>query len=254
MKAVFLSDVHLKDPKGADYERLIHFFHRLRGRRVSGSGEISDATLALDQLVIAGDFFDFWFSKGDTIYPGFRPIVDRMVALKQEGIRISFCEGNHDFFLTDYFSGKLGLDVNREWAEFRFDGLRVLASHGDTVDASNHAYLALRRFLRSSTTRRLEQRLPRALIWRLARFWSKMSREACGESREKMMEAMHRLAIEKFQEGYDAVILGHCHEPLLRQVLSEGREKTFITLGDWKTNGSYLLFDNGRFTLQSFPP
>ena len=89
MKAVFLSDVHLKDPEGADYERLICFFDRLRGRRGSGSGEISDATLTLDQLVIAGDFFDFWFSKGDDIYPGFRPIVDRMVALKQEGDGIS---------------------------------------------------------------------------------------------------------------------------------------------------------------------
>lgn len=254
MKAVFLSDVHLKEPEGADYERLMHFFDRLRGRQGSGCGEISDATLTLDQLVIAGDFFDFWFSKGDAIYPGFRPTVDRMVALKQEGVRISLCEGNHDFFLMDYFSSKLGLDVHQEWAEFHFDGLRVLASHGDTVDASNHTYLALRGFLRSSFTRRLEQLLPRALIWRLARFWSNMSREVCGESREHMVEAMHRFAMEKFQEGYDAVILGHCHEPLLRQVLSGGREKTFVTLGDWITHGSYLLFDDGRFTLQRFPP
>jgi len=254
MKAVFLSDVHLKDPKGADYERLIHFFDRLRGWRGTVSSEISDAALTLDQLVIAGDFFDFWFSKGEAIYPGFRPIVDRMVALKQEGVRISLCEGNHDFFLTDYFSGKLGLDVHREWAEFHFDGLRILASHGDTVDSRNHTYLVLRRFLRSSITHRLEQLLPRSLIWRLARFWSKMSREACGEFRENMVESMHRFAVEKFREGYDAVILGHCHEPLLRQVFSGGREKTFVTLGDWMAHGSYLLFDDGRFTLQRFPP
>ena len=254
MKAVFLSDVHLKDPDGADYERLMHFFDRLRGRQKAGCSEISDATLTLDQLVIAGDFFDFWFSKGEAIYPGFRPTVDRLAALKQEGVRISLCEGNHDFFLMDYFSSKLGLDVHQEWAEFHFDGLRVLASHGDTVDARNHTYLALRGFLRSSFTRRLEQLLPRSIIWRLARFWSKMSREVCGESREKMVEAMHRFAVEKFHEGYDAVILGHCHEPLLRQVLSGGREKTFVTLGDWMTHGSYLLFDDGRFTLQRFPP
>ncbi len=254
MKAVFLSDVHLKDPQGSDYERLIHFFDRLRGRRSSDGSEISDATLALDHLVLAGDFFDFWFSKGETIYPGFQPIVDRMVALKEEGVRISLCEGNHDFFLTDYFSMKLGFDVHQEWAEFHFDGLRVLASHGDTVDAGNRAYLAMRRFLRSSSTHRLEQRLPRSLIWGLARFWSKMSREACGESQGKMAAAMRRFAMGKIQEGYDAVILGHCHEPLLQQVSRGGRVRSFATLGDWMTHGSYLLIDDGRFTLQSFPP
>jgi UDP-2,3-diacylglucosamine hydrolase len=122
------------------------------------------------------------------------------------------------------------------------------------VDAGNHNYLALRGFLRSSFTRRLEQRLPRAFIWRLARFWSNRSREVCGESREQMVEAMHRFAMKKFQGGYDAVILGHCHEPLLRQVSRDGRVHTFVTLGDWMNHGSYLLFDDGRFTLQSFPP
>jgi len=254
MKAVFLSDVHLKDPSGADYERLILFFDRLRGRRGSGNGECSDATLILDALVIAGDFFDFWFSKGEVIYPGFRQIVDSMAALKREGVRIILCEGNHDFFLTDYFSGKLGFEVYRDWGEFDFDGLRVLASHGDTVDTGNHRYLAMRRFLRSSLMHRLEQRLPRSIIWRLARFWSKMSREACGESREAMVGAMHRFAIGKIREGYDAVIMGHCHEPLLRRVSSDGRERIFATLGDWMTHGSYLLFNDGRFTLRSFPP
>jgi UDP-2,3-diacylglucosamine hydrolase len=253
MKTVFLSDVHLKDPEGADYERLILFFDRLQGRRGGGNGEVSGAALILDHLVIAGDFFDFWFSKGEAIYPGFRQIVDRMVALKHEGVRISLCEGNHDFFLTDYFSTKLGFDVHPEWAEFQFDGLRVLTSHGDTVDVSNRGYLAMRRFLRSPITHRLEQGLPRSLIWRLACFWSKMSREASRESGEKIAETMHSFAIGKIHEGYDAVILGHSHQPTLRQVSSGGREKTFVTLGDWMTRGSYLLIDDGRFSLQSYP-
>ena len=108
MKTVFLSDAHLKGPGYAGHEKLMHFFDRLRGRGGTGSGGISAGTLTLDHLVIAGDFFDFWFGRGDAIYPGFRPIVDRMVALKQEGVRISLCEGNHDFFLTDYFSINLG--------------------------------------------------------------------------------------------------------------------------------------------------
>ncbi len=87
-------------------------------------------------------------------------MIERIAALKGEGVLVSLCEGNHDFFLKDYFSGRLGFDVYPEWAEFTFDGLRILVSHGDTVDRGNRKYLALRGFLRSSFTRRLLRLLP----------------------------------------------------------------------------------------------
>lgn len=254
MKTVFLSDAHLKGPGYAGHEKLVHFFDRLRGRGGTGSGEIAAGILTLDHLVIAGDFFDFWFGRGDAIYPGFRPVVDRIVALKLEGVRISLCEGNHDFFLAEYFSRRLGIDVYPDWAEFNLDGLRILVSHGDTVDRGNRKYLALRGFLRGSFARRLQRVLPIELLWRLARLSSEMSKEMSRESQDRLAEVMYRYSLEKFHEGYDAVILGHCHKPLLREILSGDRKKTFVTLGDWISHNSYLLFDEGRFTLQRFPP
>jgi UDP-2,3-diacylglucosamine hydrolase len=254
MKTIFLSDAHLKGPGYAGYENFMLFFNRLRGRGWTGDGHSATGTLALDHLVIAGDFFDFWFGRGNAIYPGFRPIVDRMVALKQEGMRISLCEGNHDFSLADYFSHKLGIDVYPEWAEFTPDGLRILVSHGDTIDRGNRKYLALRRFLRGSFTRRLQRLLPLEFLWRLARFSSETSKEMSRESKDRLAEVMYRYSLEKFHEGYDAVILGHCHKPLLREILNGDRRKTFVTLGDWITHDSYLLFDEGRFTLQRFLP
>ncbi|MEW6333784.1 MAG: UDP-2,3-diacylglucosamine diphosphatase [Thermodesulfobacteriota bacterium] len=290
MKAVFLSDVHLKDPDGAHYDRLLRFFDGLRGRSQAGPAGTPDGGprgraagtprpaegrdgrndappanpaagpspppegITLDRLVIAGDFFDFWFSKGETIYHGFREIVDRLAALKRQGVRIHLCEGNHDFFLDDYFSHRQGFDVHAEWAELDLDGLRVLAAHGDTVDAGNHRYLALRAFLRSPGTRRLEQILPRSVIWPLARFWSKMSRRMAREPQGRLVEVMHRFAEAKFRQGYDAVILGHCHDLLMKQTFLAGRERTFVTLGDWMTHGSYLIYEDGRFTLRHIPP
>lgn len=253
MKTVFLSDVHLKGPEYPGHAKLIRFFDRIRGREGTGRGEIAAGTLILDHLVVAGDLFDFWFERGGVIYPGFRPVVDRMVALKQAGIRISLCEGNHDFSLADYFSRQLGVDVYPDWAEFNHHGLRILVSHGDTVDRGNLKYLALRGFLRGSFARRLRQQLPLVFLWRLARLSSDMSKEMSGESQDRLAEMMYKFSLEKFHEGYDAVILGHCHKPLLRQIPSGDRKKTFVTLGDWLTHDSYLLLNEGQFTLQRFP-
>ena len=124
---------------------------------------------------------------------------------------------------------------------FNLDGLRILVSHGDTVDRGNRKYLALRGFLRGSFARRLQRLLPLELLWRLARLSSEMSKEMSRESQDRLTEVMYRFALEKFHEGYDAVILGHCHKPLLREIVSGDRKKTFVTLGDWITHDSYLL-------------
>ncbi len=254
MKAIFLSDAHLKGPTDAGYERLIRFFDRFRGTGEAVGRTESDERFTVDHLVIAGDFFDFWFARGDVIFPGFQHMVERLVTLKQAGVRISLCEGNHDFFLKDYFSGRLGFDVYPERAEFTIDGLRVLVSHGDTVDRGNGKYLALRGFLRSSFARRLQRLLPLTLLWRVARLSSDMSKGMSDESEDRLAEIMHRFARKKFREGYDAVILGHCHKPLFRQERYDGRQKTFVTLGDWITHGTYLSCDDGRFSLNRFPP
>jgi UDP-2,3-diacylglucosamine hydrolase len=253
MKAIFLSDTHLKGTFDPAHRRLIRFFGGLRGRGAAGDREAADERRTVDHLIIAGDFFDFWFAREDRVYPGFRPIIEKISALKGEGVMVSLCEGNHDFFLKDYFSGRLGFDVYPEWAEFTVNGYRILVSHGDTVDRGNRKYLALRGFLRSPLTRRLQRLLPLTFLWRLARLSSDLSKEISEESVDRLAETMHRFAREKFREGYDAVILGHCHKPILRQEQLDGRQKTFATLGDWITHNSYLLYDDGRFFLNNFP-
>ncbi|MFZ4440911.1 MAG: UDP-2,3-diacylglucosamine diphosphatase, partial [Syntrophales bacterium] len=205
MRAIFISDAHLKDPGDAAYQKLMSFFDTLRGSVDERNGEIPASAVVVDLLVIVGDFFDFWFERGDVVYPGFQPVIDRIAALKKQGVRICLCEGNHDFFLGDYFTGRLGIEVYPEWAEFDFDGLRVIVSHGDTVDRDNLKYLALRIFLRSRVAHVLQRLLPLKILWWIARLGSEMSKEVSEESQERLAKIMHRFAIGKFQEGYDAV-------------------------------------------------
>ncbi|OHE22536.1 MAG: hypothetical protein A2Z43_00545 [Syntrophobacterales bacterium RBG_19FT_COMBO_59_10] len=251
MKTIFLSDAHLKGAQDGSCKKLLDFFDHLRdgvGTDGPGSGQPAG------QLVIAGDFFDFWFERNEVIYPGFRPMVERLSLLNRSGIGVSLCEGNHDFFLAEYFSRRLGIAVYTEWMELELDGRRILVSHGDSVDSANRSYLALRRFLRSALVFKLQRMLPLAFLWRIAQFSSEMSKGMSRGAQDRLVEVMHRFALGKFMEGYDAVILGHCHKPVLRQKSYGGRQKTFATLGDWIAHDSYLLYENGHFTLNRFLP
>ncbi len=239
MKAVFISDAHLKSERDRGYQYLLAFMEDLKGR--------------IDDLFVVGDFFDFWFCGNGRVYPPFQPVIDGLLGLKESGVRVHLFEGNHDFSLGSYFTEK-GVEVFADWADLTLDGQRFLISHGDTVDTSNIRYLALRAVLRTAAFCRVQKWVPAAVLWKIADASSRASKGLTLESQDILAGIMKSFSLKKFAEGFDAVILGHCHRPILHQVEIGGRRKTFATLGDWIEHYSYLIFEDGNFTLSFFQP
>jgi UDP-2,3-diacylglucosamine hydrolase len=236
MKCIFLSDAHLKNRRDESYRDLMGFLDSLGAEK-------------LDHLFIAGDFFDFWFGRRDRVYPDFMPVIEKLMALRDAGTQISLCEGNHDFFLEDYFSIIPGVTVYRDDAVIDLDGRKTLVSHGDLVDRENSGYLLLRRILRSSLFYQAQRNIPPRFLWTLARITSSTSRELYPQKEEELVRTMLEFAMERFREGFDSVILGHSHKPLLKEFVLEGARKTFATLGDWMRYNSYLSYKDGAFSL-----
>jgi len=239
-KAVFLSDAHLKNRDDDSYRYIMNFL------------DFPEAHI--DDLFILGDLFDFWFCRDSHIYPGFRTIIEKLVDLKKRGMRIHLFEGNHDFFLGDYFTKTHGMAVFTEWANINLDGRSVLISHGDTIDRTNKKYILLRKLLRSGLFYRMQRSIPPSVLWKIARVSSTVSKELTIESETIVAKKMEKFALNKFHEGIDAVIFGHCHIPLLKEYEIGGQRKTFVTLGDWIKHYSYLCYENGRFTLSYYKP
>lgn len=246
MNAIFLSDAHLKKSNQEGYKNLLRFFDLL------GGGMYAQSPTNIHALFILGDFFDFWLYRDERIYPEFKPIVNKLIELKQKGITVHFCEGNHDFFLKSFFLDKLGMDVYTEFADINWDGKRILLSHGDTIDQANKGYLLLRKILRSPLLAVLQKSLPLRLTWKLAGIGSNMSKELSPEAGEKIAGKMETFSIQKFDEGFDAVILGHCHKPMLKECSVDGKTRIFVMLGDWIKHFSYLYYENGQFMLRHY--
>jgi UDP-2,3-diacylglucosamine hydrolase len=259
MKAIFLSDAHLKDSRTPGYRALMAFLRRLRfaGGAESGTGEvegtdgevINGSPLAVTDLFLVGDIFDFWFSRKGRIYPDLEELIARLCDLKAQGVTVHLCEGNHDFFLKEYFKDILEMTVYEDIAVIERDGRRLFVAHGYLVDQSNIRYLRLRKFLRSPFIYELQRILPLALLWGIARWSSSMSKEIMGGAEEKIARTMGQFAQDRFTEGYDAVILGHCHRPGLEETTLGGKPRIFVTLGDWLRHHTYLYYNEGRFEL-----
>ncbi len=260
MKALFISDAHLKNRKQPEHAVVLRFLDDvLRGEvAFAPAGQAPPSSgggrQQADRLIIAGDFFDFWFARGSRICPEFEPAAAKLAELRDAGIRVDLCEGNHDFYLREYFTGVLGIPVHEEWMDFEFDGLRVRVGHGDTIDRDNRKYLFLRGLLRSRAFYRLQFLFPQTLLWKIAALSSTVSKELSLEREEEIAEKMHAYAMGKFAAGWDAVLAGHCHRPLLRQHALQGRVRTFAALGDWIRHNSYVALADGCFSLLRYEP
>jgi UDP-2,3-diacylglucosamine hydrolase len=252
MKAVFISDIHLKNASDERYSRLMNFLDDIKegkARCLLDSDNIGDDKVLISDLYIVGDLFDFWFCSRVNINPEFILIISKLVELQKTGIRVHLSEGNHDFFLGEYFHDVLGMEVFEEWADVKMDKLRVLIGHGDTADKTNIKYILFRNFLRSRPFYRFQRFIPASIRWTLAGISSVASKEMTVERGDLLVEKMLSFAVNKFQENYDAVIVGHCHKPVLRHYVVDGKKKTFVALGDWIKHYSFVYYENRNFHL-----
>ena len=256
MKAVFIADAHLKDSHDLNYRKLLRFLslliHSSSVDNLLHLKTMACQRIPVDDLYIGGDFFDFWFCRGTEVYPEFLPVIRALTAVRDRGIRVHFAEGNHDFFLSDYFTGIMDMEVFRDWATFMLDDCKVLFSHGDMVDRNNVRYLLLRKLLRSHLIYQIQHRLPPSFLWKIAASSSAASKGQFRTSKEKLSEILHIFSALKIRGEIDAVILGHCHQPIMKEFQINGRRKYTITLGDWIRHFSYLYYEDGIFRLCFF--
>ena len=232
MRAVFLSDAHLRRDSDGGYERLIRFFEQNKFK--------------ITHLFILGDFFDFWFCDKEHLYPEFGRMIAELVDMKKAGVEISLFEGNHDFFMASFFD-KYGMKVFENDAVIDLDGKRVFLSHGDRVDTKNKGYLLLRRLLRSELFYKVQKIIPSFMLWRIAALSSRTSKNYLAKSPDGLTQKMRTFALGKFGEGIDAVILGHSHQALLEEYRVGGKTRIFSLLGDWISHYTYLTYSDGGF-------
>ncbi len=257
MKAVFISDAHLTRATDERYGQLIQFLDDLREggvRTLVDVPELGRGKTPIDDLYILGDFFDFWFCRKDRVHPEFQLVISKLVELQKTGVRIHLCEGNHDFFMKEYFHDVLGMEVFEDWAVIEMDRLRMLASHGDMADSSDRIYRMFRIILRSRPFYHAQRLIPDRLRWFLAGMTSNASKQLNDDHSDYLVNKMLSFATGKLRGDYDAVILGHCHKPVLRYFDVDGRKKTFVTLGDWIRHYSFVYYENRKFFMSYYPP
>jgi UDP-2,3-diacylglucosamine hydrolase len=235
---IFVSDAHFTGEDPESMEAFLRFLDSEKNR--------------IGYLVILGDLFEFFFgfknffSAGKhSAFADYLPVLNKLQRLHQEGIRIKYFEGNHDFFLHSFFSEQFGMEVEvyPDGHEERLEGKRVFIAHGDLSNPKQRAYRAFRRILKNPLTYHLIQVAGPRISRRVAQTLNDRSYQKYhNDIQPTSPPAFKAFAHQKFLEGFEIVILGHSHFPEEVEEWIDGKRCLYFNVGDWMIHRSFLRF------------
>jgi UDP-2,3-diacylglucosamine hydrolase len=232
----FISDAHLgvDSPalEAAREDRLHDFLNSLPGRAAA--------------LVIVGDLFDFWFEYRSAIPRRHFATLAILRRLREAGVALSYLNGNHDFWLGRFLAEEVGIETHDGPLRLAVQGRRVWLHHGDGLVGGDLGYRILRRVIRHPLSIALYGLVHPDLGIPLAHQVSRWSRGSRGEKPLEPERLWREIALPRFAEGFDAVMVGHFHHVYERR--EPGRE--FFLLGDWIDRFTYARLEGGVVHLE----
>lgn len=241
MKAIFISDIHLRDINESNSKELLLFF----------SKAAQDKNLT--HIFMVGDIFDLWIGNSSFFKKKYAPLLAAINKCAQV-CTIHYFEGNHDLYLKKYWQKELGVKVHPGPEVFSLGPWKVRVEHGDEMNPEDRGYLWLRWFLRICWVRAFIQCLPGALVHFIgngASAISEKNHEPWSPQLKEKIIGFTRAHGRKFgvTDQVDWVISGHTHVQDFFKFQENGRTWRSVNLGSWHKGPVYFCLDErtGQF-------
>ncbi|GLP96565.1 UDP-2,3-diacylglucosamine hydrolase [Paraferrimonas sedimenticola] len=233
-QCAFIADLHLSADRPDITQAFLQF--------------LSEQT-QLDALFIMGDLFEYWI--GDDIAEPFALDVADAIAQAAQHYPIYFSHGNRDFLVDKEFAKRSQMTLLPEVQALDLYGTKALVAHGDSLCTDDKAYQKFRRFRNHNMARWLFMRLPQRRRQKIADNLRQNSAKSKQMKSEAIMD-VNPTAVDALLNRFEADVLihGHTHRPKLHQ-LATGKQRWVV--GDWYTQGSYLMARQGEPELIQLP-
>lgn len=235
-RTLFLSDLHF----GCGIDEV-----RRREEFLAVARRLPDQ---IDDLVLGGDVFEFWWEWKHALPRGFDPLLEALGHLVRNGVRLRMIRGNHDFALGEGISGRTGATIHPDGFMGRIQGRNWLFLHGDACMAPERTDRVLRRIMRSRWAQAAWNALPADLSFATALGVGRGSRsldDGCSPH-TALMEPQMRIWLRRF--GLRGVVHGHSH----RALVTETADGTYANNGDWVRQRTGILLVDGGAQLLDF--
>ena len=198
-----------------------------------------------NQLYIVGDLFDFWFEYQHVVPNQYFKVLYPIHQLIKNNVTVHFLPGNHDSWIRNFFTEQIGIIVHPDIFPSEMQSKKVFLFHGDGISKEDTGYRILKKIFRNRVNIFFYRLVHPDIGIPFAKLMSMGSRKHTAGRQFDDEQDYLDYAIEKFNQGYDYVIVGHSHRPLFKKV----NNHVLLNLGDWINHFSYGKLERGNLTL-----
>ncbi len=209
----------------------------------------------ISELIIVGDLFDFWIEYKSAIRPDYFPVLHALKNVVEQGIKVHYLAGNHDFALGAFLEEKLGIIIHHGTFDAEIQGKKVHIFHGDGLIKRDIGYRILKKVLRNPFNQKLYKLLHPDLGVALGTLVSGSSRKYLRPVLdESIIKEYRQNALSLLKKGSDIVVFGHTHKADLCRFDSG----IYCNTGSWLINYNFANIKNGQLRLwryrEGLPP
>jgi UDP-2,3-diacylglucosamine hydrolase len=193
------SDLHLSNPSSSLYQAFLK--------------SLDEPDSSSDVVVFAGDIFEIFVGKSSYFKRKNAAFFKVLDVLIQRKVQLYYIQGNHDFHLESAFAEGTVKILDSELILGK-----IYIAHGDLVNLDDHGYLRMRKFFRSKWMKKFADSIPGTVVeWigeTIARSHDEKEKDLVTTpgAVPEVRPLYRAFAEEKKRQGYDFVILGHCHD------------------------------------------
>lgn len=239
VETVIISDTHL-GTYGCHAEELVCYLKSIRPKK----------------LILNGDIIDIWqFSKSYFPKDHIR-VIKEVTNMLSKGVEVVYIPGNHDEFVRKFCGQRIGNLFIDNKIVLELDGKKSWIFHGDVFDVSmryskwiaklgGQGYDMLILFNR--WVNRWLQRFGKEKI-----SLSKRVKDSVKAAVKHVNDFETTAALIGISNGFDNVICGHIHQPMIKTIKGDDGQITYMNSGDWIENLTSLEYNDGKWSLYRY--
>lgn len=207
-----------------------------------------------ETLILNGDIIDIWNFRKSYFPSAHMDVIRRIMKMASKGTEVIYITGNHDDVIRKYTDLELGnLKVLNKYVR-ELDGKKAWFFHGDVFDSTTKGWAKYLAKLGGKGYDLLII-LNRLINWILELLgkekmsFSKKVKDSVKKAVSWINDFETTAAELAIEQGYDYVVCGHIHKPIIREIENNHGKVMYLNSGDWVENLSALEFNDGQWKM-----